>query len=119
MRPSKGHPLARQWTVPWGRVEAGGSPLAAVLREIREEADVDAAVEAFLGVQEQPPPPQGCVALVYLCKHSNGDLVPRDGETDAANYFSLAALNALTEPVESWSEWLVRRAFAGHLTLTA
>lgn len=118
VRQSPGHPLAGQWTIPWGRVDAGESPSAAALREIREEAGVEAVVQGLLGVQELPEPQRGGVALVYLCSHVGGDLIPTDRETDAARYYSVAALDALRENKEPWSYWLVRRIFAGAFTLT-
>jgi len=117
VRQSVGHPLAGQWTVPWGRVDAGESPMAAAVREVREEAGVEAAVEGLLGVQELPAPHQGGVALVYLCKHVSGDLVPRDTETDAARYYSASAFQLLREKKEPWSDWLAQRVFAGRVTL--
>lgn len=118
VRQSPGHSLAGQWTIPWGHVDAGESPAAAALREVLEEGGVDATVEGLLGVQELPAPLQGGVGLVYLCRHVSGDLQPRDKETDAARYVSLAALDALAEPKERWSDWLIRRHFAGALTVT-
>jgi ADP-ribose pyrophosphatase YjhB (NUDIX family) len=118
VRQSPGHPLAGQWTIPWGHVEPAESPMAAAVREVLEEAGVDAEVEGLLGVQELPAPLSGGVGLVYLCRHAGGDLRPRDRETDAARYFDLAALNALSEPEEPWSAWLVRRFLAGAVTVT-
>jgi len=118
VRQAKGHSLAGQWTVPWGKVEPGESPMAAAIREVQEEAGVEAAVEGLLGVQELPEPQDGGVALVYLCKHLDGDLVPQDRETDAACYYTLSALDTLMETVEPWSHWLVRRVFADELTVT-
>ena len=118
VRQSPEHSLAGQWTIPWGHVDAGESPMAAALREVLEEGGVDATVEGLLGVQELPPPLQGGVGLVYLCRHVGGDLRPRDTETDAARYVGLQALDALAEPKEPWSDWLIRRLFAGALTVT-
>jgi 8-oxo-dGTP diphosphatase len=118
VRQSAGHSLAGQWTVPWGRVDSGESPMAAAIREVREEAGVEAAVEALLGVQELPEPHLGGVALVYLCAHIGGSLIPQDTETDAARYFSASAFRALAETKEPWSDWLVQRVFSGKLTLT-
>jgi 8-oxo-dGTP diphosphatase len=119
VRQSSGHSLAGQWTVPWGHVEPGESPMAAALREAHEEGGVEAVVEGLLGVQELPEPLLGGVGLVYLCRHTGGDLIPRDGETDASRYFNLAALDALAELKEPWSDWLVRRVFAGDVSVTS
>jgi ADP-ribose pyrophosphatase YjhB (NUDIX family) len=118
VRQSPGHSLGGQWTVPWGRVDPGESPMAAAIREVHEEAGVEAAVEALLGIQELPEPQQGGVALVYLCTHVGGNLTPRDRETDAARYFSASAFRTLAETKEPWSDWLVQRVFSGKLTLT-
>jgi 8-oxo-dGTP diphosphatase len=117
VRQSKGHPLAGQWSVPWGKVEAGESPMAAAIRETSEEGGVTVEVEGFLGVQELPAPQTGGIALVYLCRHADGHPRPRDAETDAARYFSASDLDALAEPIEPWSAWLVRRAFESGLTV--
>ena len=45
-------PSAGEWTLPGGRVEAGESSDAAVLRELREETAVEGRVLASLGVVE-------------------------------------------------------------------
>jgi 8-oxo-dGTP diphosphatase len=119
VRQSAGHSLAGQWTVPWGRVENGESPRAAALREVEEEGGVRASVDGLLGVQELPEPWLGWVALVYLCSHFSGEPAPRDRETDAARFYTLAELDALGEPVEPWSSWLVRRVLARRFTLAA
>lgn len=52
VRQAAGHPLAGQWTVPWGRVEDGESPVAAAVRETREEGGVLVTVDGLLGVQD-------------------------------------------------------------------
>lgn len=118
VRQSPGHSLEGQWTIPWGRVEAGESPEAAAVREAWEEGGVRIGVDGLLGVQELPAPQQGGVALAYLCVHVEGTPQPVDGETDAARYYSLAELEALDEPVEPFSAWLARRVFAGSVTVT-
>jgi 8-oxo-dGTP diphosphatase len=92
VRQSLGHSLAGQWTIPWGKVDAGESPLSATIREVREEAGVEACVEGLLGVQELPEPQEGGVALVYLCRHLSGDMIPKDTETDAARYYACLRL---------------------------
>ncbi len=117
VRQSPGHSLAGKWTIPWGRVEAGESPMSAAIRETLEEGGVEAKVEGLLGVQELPPPQQGAVALVYLCRHVSGDPAPRDRETDAAEYCSIDGLDAKRGLMEPWSQWLVRRVLAGEITV--
>ena len=118
VRQSKGHSLEGQWTVPWGHLDDGESPASAALREVREEGGIEADVEGLLGVQVLPEPWRGMIALVYLCRHVDGTPAPCDPECDAAAYFSLDDLNRCAEPLEPWSEWLVRRVLAGRFTLS-
>ena len=118
VRQASGHPLQGQWTVPWGCVEDGESPLEAAVRETREESGVLVKVEGLLGIQELPEPQDGCIALVYLCSHISGTPVPCDRETDDARYYSLQALEELNEPLEPWSNWLIRRVFARKIRVT-
>jgi len=118
VRQAAGHSLAGQWTIPWGRLERGESAAAAALREVMEESGVVAKVEGLLGVQELPSRWQGWLAIVYQCQHVSGEAVPDGRETDAARYFSEEELDSLVEPIEPWSEWLVRRVFSGNVTIT-
>jgi len=113
VRQAAGHSLAGQWTIPWGRLDQGESPTAAAVREVLEESHVVAEVEGLLGMQELPAPWEGWVALIFQCSHASGDPRPDGHETDAARYFSASEFEALTEPTEPWSAWLVRRVFAG------
>jgi len=117
VRQAKGHSLEGQWTVPWGAVECGESPISTVIREAWEEGGIDAEVVGLLGVQELPAPQEGCVAIIYSCRHVSGTPEPKDRETDAAAYYSLSQLDALHEPVEPWSDWLIRRVFAGDVAV--
>lgn len=118
VRQAAGHSLEGQWTVPWGAVEAGESPMSAAVRETAEEGGVDAEVEGLVGVQELPEPRAGGIAIVYLCRHLGGTPEGTGRETDAAAYFALPDLVALGDPVEPWSDWLVRRVFAGEVVIT-
>ena len=112
VRQSPGHALEGQWTVPWGRVEDGESPSQAALRETAEEGGVSASVEGLLGVQELPEPWAGWIALVYLCRFEGGAPKPDGRETDAARFLNLEQLDALDEPVEPWSKWMMRRVLS-------
>ena len=68
-------------------------------------------------VQELPATWSGWIALIYLCVHRGGEPRPCDAEADAARYFSQRAWEALPEPREPLSDWLVRRVFAGTCTM--
>ena len=117
VRQSQGHSLEGQWTIPWGQVQDGESPSVAVLREIREEAGIVARLEGFLGMQELPEPWLGAIGLLFLCAHTDGTPHPDMRETDAAEYFDLAQLAAVADPVEPLCDWRVRRVLADDFTL--
>jgi ADP-ribose pyrophosphatase YjhB (NUDIX family) len=109
--------MAGQWTVPWGRLEPGESPGAAAIRETAEEGGVTVEVEGFLGIQELSKRWTGWIALAFQCRHVEGEPKPDGLETDAARYFSKDEFEAISESVEPWSRWMVRRKFAGRVTL--
>ena len=117
VRQAKGHSLAGQWTIPWGRLEAGESPSLAAVREAKEEGGVSATIDGLLGVQELSEPWAGWLGIIYLC-HSADRIASPDGwETDAARFVTVAQLDALGEPIEPWSEWMIRRVLAGDYSL--
>jgi ADP-ribose pyrophosphatase YjhB (NUDIX family) len=118
VRQAEGHSLAGQWTIPWGILEQGESPAAAAIREVAEEAAIVASVDGLLGVQELPDPQRGWFALLYMCRHVSGTPQPDNRETDAAGYFSLREIDELSDPIEPWSEWVIRKALRGDLTMT-
>ena len=119
VRQAEGHPLQHQWTIPWGRVHVQESPLDAAMRETREEAGVASQVIGLLGLQELPPPQQERAALIFLARHVDGTPAGDGRETDAAQYFTDRDLETLREPVEPFSDWLVRRVFQNQHTVTA
>ena len=118
VRQSAGHPLQHQWTIPWGRVRVGESPLDAALRETREESGVDSQLIGLLGLQELPPPQQERFVLLFLARHVDGTPAGDGRETDAAQYFDESDIETLQEPIEPFSEWLVRRVFRREHTVT-
>jgi ADP-ribose pyrophosphatase YjhB (NUDIX family) len=126
VRQSPGHSLAGQWTIPWGRLEPGESPMAAAVRETLEEGGIASTVQGLLGVQELPAPWEGWLALIYLCRPAASDVAaptgsspnPQDPEADAAAYLSLAEVAEWPEPIEPLSAWLARRVLAGRFTVT-
>lgn len=110
VRQAEGHPLEKQWTIPWGLVDPGEAPEVAVLREIKEEAGIEAEVEGLLGIQNLPDPWDGWLGIIFQCEHVSGIPKP-DGEreTDQAQYFSLKDISAINGEIESWCEWLAKR----------
>ncbi len=103
VRQAQGHSLEGQWTIPWGLVDPGETPEVAVLREIKEEAGIQAEIEGLLGMQNLPNPWDGWLALIFQCKSIEGVPSPDGGrETDQAGYFSLDKL--LTLNIEIWCE---------------
>ena len=117
VRQSPGHPLEGQWTIPWGRLNDGESPSAAVLREIAEESGITARLEGLLGFQELPAPWAGMLGFLFLCRHVAGSPVPDRRETDRARYFRADQLDSVTGSLEPLSGWLSRRVLCGDFTL--
>lgn len=112
IRQAKGTSLAGQWSIPWGVVEPGETPDEAALRETLEEGGVTVVISGLLGCQNFAW--ENMTALIFLCRHVSGEPQHDGGqETDAAAYFSLDEVEALAEPIEPWTEWLVRRVLRG------
>jgi mutator protein MutT len=111
IRQAEGHSLAGQWSIPWGIVEANEQPEETAVRETIEESGINAEVEGLLGYQNFRW--QSMVAFIYLCRHVSGEPTEDGVETDQAGYFSLAELDALSGPIEPWTNWLIRRVLSG------
>ncbi len=110
VRQAEGHPLEKQWTIPWGLVDLGETPEDAVLREIKEEAGVEAEIEGFLGIQNLPDPWDGWVGMIFKCKRISGIPTPDGGrETDRVKFFSLQDISNFDGKIEIWCEWVAKR----------
>ena len=117
VRQSAGHSLEGQWTIPWGQIDRGESPTAAVLREVAEESGVIARVEGLLGVQELPEPWLGMVGILFLCTHVDGAPTPDMRETDAARFFTVDELAEIAGSFEPLSAWMAGRVLANDFNL--
>jgi mutator protein MutT len=115
IRQAPGQSFAGEWSTPWGLVEADEPPDVAAMRETLEEAGIIAEIEGFLGYQNYEW--KAMVAFVYLCRHVSGEPTPDGVETDLAGYFSLTELDTLTDPIENWTNWMIRRVLSGEYTL--
>ena len=113
IRQAEGHSLAGRYSIPWGLVDEGEAPDAAVLREIAEESGVTARIEGLMGFQNLPQ--EGWIALVFLCSHVDGTPVPDGTETDRAGYFACEEIRSL--PLGRWCAWLIERRLAGKTAL--
>ena len=116
--------LKGMWSLPWGFPHEDSEgfadpPQVAALRETLEEGGITAEIEGLLGIQNHARQESGepCVYLLFLCRHVGGEPMPDGQETDRAAYFSMAALDALDEPVDEFCEWLARRVLRGDFRL--
>jgi ADP-ribose pyrophosphatase YjhB (NUDIX family) len=120
VRQTYGESLTGVWTLPWGFVHGTtpdgqpDPPHLAALRETLEEGGILADVQGLLGIQNHVSREgEPRVYFLFLCCHAGGAPKPDDAETDRAVYFSLAELDALTEPIDPFCLWLARRVLRG------
>jgi ADP-ribose pyrophosphatase YjhB (NUDIX family) len=111
--------LKGKWSLPWGFVDGkktDGSlepPDMAAIREIHEEAGVDAKVEGLLGVQNHSNGGEPRLYILFLCRPIRGEPSPDNHETDKAAYFSLDEMTGFNEPFDEFCEWLAKRVLEG------
>lgn len=99
------------WSLPGGGVDHGESPRTALVREVREECGVEAAVGELLMVHDEHfsgTAPNGrfedfhAVGLVFgatIADDAEPLLVEQDGTTDAVAWVPVAAIEAGEQPV--------------------
>lgn len=85
-------PKIGYWCLPGGFVEADESPETAALRELKEEAGLDAVIETLINVHSHPSAFYGSVIIIgYLVRHFSGTPVPGDDASEAA-FFEPASM---------------------------
>ena len=79
----EGKPMAGLWEFPGGKIHAGESPEAALIRELKEELDIDvteACLAPFTFASHRYPSFHLLMPL-YVCRRWNGTLRPVEGQT--------------------------------------
>jgi ADP-ribose pyrophosphatase YjhB (NUDIX family) len=100
------------WQIPGGYIEPDETLELAVVREVAEEAGVQAEVVGVLGIRSRYNPDNGNSIYVVMLMHPiNGEPTPDGKEVDRAGYFSLEEIQAL-EQVPPINLEVARRALA-------
>lgn len=107
----RGHPPgAGLWSLPGGRVEAGESDRAAVIREVREETGLAVAPGAFIGAVERPGLDEAVLDIRdYEAAVTGGELAAGDDAADVrwADAAVLGVLPLTPGLVEALTAWHV------------
>lgn len=110
----RGNPPAQgQWSLPGGRVEAGETPEAAVLRELREETGIVGSLGPHVGEVRRDAPDGSVYVIQDYQVTVDGDVVPCAGDDalDAAWFAvnELPALDTSAGLLEALTDWGVLR----------
>jgi ADP-ribose pyrophosphatase YjhB (NUDIX family) len=100
------------WQIPGGYIEPDETMEVAAVREVAEEAGVQAEVVGVLGIRSRYNPDNGNSIYVVMLMHPiSGEPTPDGKEVDRAGYFSLEEIQAL-EQVPPINLEVARRALA-------
>lgn len=69
-----------QWEFPDGKVEPGETPEEALIREIKEELDIEISVGKYIHTVEYDYPTFHLSMLCFICKILSGSLVLKEHE---------------------------------------
>ena len=81
------------WEFPGGKVEPGEFPEDAIVREIREELDIQIEVERYIATIEYDYPKFHLSMDCFLCRIISGDLILKEHE--AARWLSKEELDSV------------------------
>jgi ADP-ribose pyrophosphatase YjhB (NUDIX family) len=86
------------WQVPGGFIEPEETIEQAVVREVAEEAGVQAEVQGVLGLRNRYAPDIGnSLYIVLLLRPLSGEPRPDGHEVDRAGYFTLEEIHSLEQ----------------------
>ena len=77
-----GKPLAGLWEFPGGKVEPGETPEAAVIRELKEELNIEVPGKCLapLSFASHSYPEFHLLMPLYVCRRWEGDIAPLQGQ---------------------------------------
>jgi 8-oxo-dGTP diphosphatase len=77
-----GKPLAGLWEFPGGKVEPGETPEAALIRELKEELDIEVTGKCLapLSFTSHSYPEFHLLMPLYVCRRWDGDIAPQQGQ---------------------------------------
>jgi 8-oxo-dGTP diphosphatase len=83
------------WTLPGGRVEAGESPRQAIVREVKEELDLDLHRHKLFEITVEKVGDEIVERYIFSCSISKGIEEFKLGEGVALKYFSLMEIPSI------------------------
>jgi phosphatase NudJ len=110
------------WYFPAGRVEPGETFAEAAIRETREEAGIDIALEGILRIQHSPRPDGQRLRVFFLARQVD-DAPPKsqpDEHTLEARWFSVDELPGIPlrgDEVEAWMRAVLRNPVVAPVSL--
>lgn len=103
--PGKGY-----WTNPGGYIEQLEPIEETIVREVMEEAGVEAVVTGVAALRDQPRDIHN-VYIAFTMDYVSGEPVPDNNEVDAAGFFSLEEMAEMN--IAPFTRWLADVAFHG------
>ena len=74
--------LAGLWEFPGGKIEPGETPEGALIRELKEELDIDVAAKCLapLSFASHSYPEFHLLMPLFVCRRWEGDIAPQQGQ---------------------------------------
>lgn len=104
------HPGKGYWTNPGGYIEQFENIEETIVREVKEEAGIEAKVNRIVAIRDLPREVHN-VYVAFAMEYVDGEPKPDGVESDAAGFYSLEEIETLN--VASFTRWLIKVAFEG------